>query len=192
MSSCHDTHTHTHTTMHVVCVCVMTRAHDDKSWSLSSLKTISAVSTSCVFRKVDQRFIWIWAWGFCLDWGQQCSCWGVVIIASNGLKMYTSRGSFRSVPILFTIFTLHVVTVRVLSQFCTCSFFCWRQIIFELSWRSIIARMKAHKPQLPGITIESYKEHKEEETLKRIKEHKQPLNGKGSIDVSICSNYCEH
>ena len=52
--------------------------------------------------------------------------------------------------------------------------------------------MKAHKPQLPGITIESYKEHKEEETLKRIEEHKQPLNGKGSIDVSICSNYCEH
>ena len=49
---------HVHTVLHaLLCVCVMTRAHDDKSWSLSSLKTISAVSTSCVFRKVDQRFI---------------------------------------------------------------------------------------------------------------------------------------
>ena len=50
-------------------------------------------------------------------------------------------------------------------------------------------RAQEFEPQVTGITIESNKEHKEEETLKRIEEHKQPLNGKGSVDVSICSNY---
>ena len=62
---CYSLYCHVHMVLHallcvcvcVMCVCVMTRAHDDKSWSLSSLKTISAVSTSCVFRKVDQHFI---------------------------------------------------------------------------------------------------------------------------------------
>ena len=47
------------------------------------------------------------------------------------------------------------------------------------------------KPQVASITIESYVEHKEEESLERVEEHKQPLNGKGSIDVSISSNYCK-
>ena len=55
---------------------------------------------------------------------------------------------------------------------------------------SLKMRAQEFEPQVTGITIESNKEHKEDwNSLKRIEEHKQPLNGKGSVDVSICSNF---
>ena len=48
-----------------------------------------------------------------------------------------------------------------------------------------------YEPQFSGIAIECYKEHKKEETLKRIKEIEQPLNSKGGINVGACPDYSE-